>query len=142
DNPAALQLSFDGNTELDRLLALVLKAREAGARAGPFRSIIGNDERQFNGPGVRVPMLSLSRVLSPKDPRWPYPQYHSSADDLSICSSERLAQSRDLILAMVEAIEANRVPRNRFQGEPFCSRYGIFVDGYTNPQGNRALFDI
>jgi aminopeptidase-like protein len=34
------------------------------------------------------------------------------------------------------------VPVNRFQGEPFCSRYGIFVDGYTNPQGNRALFDI
>jgi aminopeptidase-like protein len=87
-------------------------------------------------------MLSLSRVLPATHPRWPYPQYHSSADNPSICSSRRLAESRDLILAMVDALEANRVPVNRFQGEPFCSRYGIFVDGYTNPQGNRALFDI
>lgn len=142
DNPAALQLSFDGNTELDRLFTLVLKAREADGWTGPFRSIIGNDERQFNGPGVRVPMLSLSRVLPATHPQWPYPQYHSSADNPSICSSRRLAESRDLILAMVDALEANRIPVNRFQGEPFCSRYGIFVDGYTNPQGNRALFDI
>lgn len=142
DNPAALQLSFDGNTELDRVFSMVLKAQEPSGWTGKFRSIIGNDERQFNGPGVRVPMLSLSRVLPASHPQWPYPEYHSSADNPSVCSSKRLAESRDLILAMVDALEANRVPVNRFKGEPFCSRYGIFVDGYTNPQGNRALFDI
>ena len=43
---------------------------------------------------------------------------------------------------MVDALEDNYVPLNRFRGEPFCSRYGIFVDGYANPQGHRALFDI
>ncbi len=48
---------------------------------GEFRTIIGNDERQFNGPGVRVPMLSLSRVLRPDHPDWPYPEYHSSFDN-------------------------------------------------------------
>lgn len=142
DNPAALQLSFEGNTELDRLFSLVLKAREPFGWTGAFRTIIGNDERQFNGPGVRVPMLSLSRVLPASHPQWPYPEYHSSADNPSICLPKRLAESRNLILAMVDALESNRVPKNRFKGEPFCSRYGIFVDGYTNPQGNRALFDI
>ena len=43
---------------------------------------------------------------------------------------------------MLDGLEENVVPENRFKGEPFCSRYGIFVDGYTNPEGNRALFDI
>jgi aminopeptidase-like protein len=142
DNPAGLQLSFDGGTELDRLFSLVLKYRDPSGWTGAFRTVIGNDERQFNGPGVRRPMLSLSRVLPPSNPDWPYPEYHSSFDNPSVCFPKRLAESRDLVLAMVDALEENRVPKNRFRGEPFCSRYGIFVDGYTNPQGHRALFDI
>lgn len=142
DNPAALQLSFDGNTELDRLFSLILKSRDPFGWTGAFRTVIGNDERQFNGPGVRSPMLSLSRVLPLSNSNWPYPEYHSSLDNPSVCFPKRLAEARDMVLAMVDGLEANRVPKNRFRGEPFCSRYGIFVDGYTNPQGNRALFDI
>jgi hypothetical protein len=34
------------------------------------------------------------------------------------------------------------VPVNRYQGEVFCSRYGLSIDAYANPEGNRALFDI
>jgi len=142
DNPAALQLSMSGSTELDRLFTRVLKDRDPFGWTGAFRTVIGNDERQFNGPGVRRPMLSLSRVLPPSHPSWPYPEYHSSFDNPSVCSARRLNESRDLIWAMIEALERNTIPRNKFRGEPFCSRYGIFVDGYTNPQGNRALFDI
>ncbi len=43
---------------------------------------------------------------------------------------------------MIDALEANRVPVNRFKGEAFCSRYGVFVDSYVNPEGHRALFDV
>jgi aminopeptidase-like protein/aminoglycoside N3'-acetyltransferase len=142
DNPPALQLSFAGDTELDRLFTLILRAREPFGWTGAFRTVIGNDERQFNGPGVRVPMLSLSRVLPPSSPNWPYPEYHSSADNLSVCHSKRLEEARDLVISMIDALERNVVPMNQYKGEPFCSRYGIFVDGYVNPQGHRALFDI
>ena len=34
------------------------------------------------------------------------------------------------------------MPVNRYKGEIFCSRYGLNIDAYTNPEGNRALFDI
>jgi aminopeptidase-like protein/aminoglycoside N3'-acetyltransferase len=142
ENPPALQLSFGGKTDLDRLFSLVLRSRDPFGWTGAFRTVIGNDERQFNGPGVRVPMLSLSRVLHRTHPDWPYPEYHSSADNLSVCSPKKLAEARDLVLAMVDALENNQVPVNRFRGEPFCSRYGIFVDGYTNPEGNKSLFDV
>jgi aminopeptidase-like protein/aminoglycoside N3'-acetyltransferase len=142
DNPAAMQLSFDGNTEVDRLFSLVLKARDPYGWTAPFRTLVGNDERQFNGPGVRVPMLSLTRVLPTSSPHSPYPEYHSSLDGPSACFPKRLAESRDLVLAMVDALEANTIPKNRFLGEPFCSRYGVFVDSYTNPEGHRALFDV
>jgi aminopeptidase-like protein/aminoglycoside N3'-acetyltransferase len=143
ENPHALQLSFAGNTEVDRCLSRVLKESEPQGWTGPFRAVVGNDERQFNAPGVRVPMLSLSRVMQENPDGWRYyPEYHSSQDTPELTSSTRLIESRDLVLKMIDAIEGNRVPVNRFQGEIFCSRYGLNIDAYNNPEGNRAFFDI
>jgi len=143
DHPHALQLSFDGNTETDRCLSRVLLESSPEAWIGAFRTVVGNDERQFNAPGVRVPMLSLSRVLRERSNGWPYyPEYHSSRDNPELASEARLAESRDLVLRMVDAIEANEIPVNLFKGEVFCSRYGIHIDAYSNPEGNKALFDI
>ncbi len=142
DNPHGLQLSFAGNTELDQCFTLALKKHDFHGWTGPFRTVIGNDERQFNAPGVRVPMLSLSRVLPPSAPDWPYPEYHSNFDVPALCSVRRLQDSRDLILRMINVLEQNRIPGNEYKGEVFCSRYGLHVDAYTNPEGNRALFDI
>lgn len=143
DNPHALQLSFNGNTEVDRCLSTVLTSSSPDAWIGAFRTVVGNDERQFNAPGIRVPMLSLSRVLRGRSNGWPYfPEYHSSRDTPELASESRLAESRDLVLRMIDAIETNEVPVNLFQGEVFCSRYGLHIDAYSNPEGNRALFDI
>jgi aminopeptidase-like protein len=140
--PHALQLSFSGDAEVDRTFSTAMKTFDPEGWTGAFRTVIGNDERQFNGPGVRVPMLSLSRVRPGGHPDWPYPEYHSSRDVPDAASVGRLASSRDLVLRMLDVLEANRVPVNRFQGEVFCSRYGIHIDPYTNPEGNRSLFDV
>jgi aminopeptidase-like protein/aminoglycoside N3'-acetyltransferase len=142
-NPHALQLSFAGDTEIDRCLSQTLKALDPQGWTGPFRTIVGNDERQFNAPGVRVPMLSLSRVMQENPRSWRYyPEYHSSHDTPELASSTRLTESQDTVLKMIEAIEGNRVPVNRYQGEICCSRYGLNIDAYANPEGNRAFFDI
>ncbi len=141
-NPPALQLSFAGDTEMDHCFGMAMRDREPSGWTGVFREIIGNDERQFNAPGVRVPMLSLSRVLRPGHPAWPYPEYHSSADTPAAVSWPHLDASADLVMAMIETLEQNAPPRNRFKGEVFCSRYGLHVDPYSNPEGHRALFDI
>jgi aminopeptidase-like protein len=142
-NPHALQLSFQGNTEVDRCLSQALKQSDADAWTGAFRTVVGNDERQFNAPGVRVPMLSLSRVMRTNSGTTPYyPEYHSSQDTPELASPARLAESRDLVLKMIDTIEGNQVPVNLYQGEIFCSRYGLNIDVYSNPEGHRALFDI
>jgi aminopeptidase-like protein/aminoglycoside N3'-acetyltransferase len=141
-NPHALQLSFLENTEVDLCFTLALKSRDQGGWTGRFLSVIGNDERQFNGPGVRVPMLSLSRVSRRTDPDYPYPEYHSSADTRQTLSVESLENSCDLVLAMIQTLEADRIPVNKFKGEVFCSRYGIHIDWYTNPQGNESFVDV
>jgi aminopeptidase-like protein/aminoglycoside N3'-acetyltransferase len=142
NNPHALQLSFAGNTEADLCFSQALKDHDLFGWTGAYRTIIGNDERQFNAPGVRIPMLSLSRVLPPTAADWPYREYHSSHDTPDVTSVKSLETSRDLVLSMIETIENNRVPINRFKGEVFCSRFGIFVDPYSNPEGNRELFNV
>jgi aminopeptidase-like protein len=141
-HPHALQLSFEGTTEVDRCFAQALRDHDPGGWTTPFRTLAGNDERQFNAPGVRVPMLALTRQLPPSDPESPYREYHSSEDTPDRVPEGCLAESRDLVLHMLGMLERDIVPVNRFQGEIFCSRYGIHIDPYINPQGSRALFDI
>jgi len=141
-NPPALQFSFDGNTELDLCFGIGLSEADPSGWTGPYRTVIGNDERQYNGPGMRIPMLSISRVLRPDDPNWPYPEYHSSWDGPETTPAGRLEKSAELVLHMIDVLERNVTPINRFKGEVFCSRYGVFVDPYANPKGHRALFNI
>jgi aminopeptidase-like protein/aminoglycoside N3'-acetyltransferase len=138
----ALQLSFDGRSAVDRCFGEVLRRHSPAGWTTPFRTLAGNDERQFNAPGVRVPMLALTRQLPPADPDFPYREYHSSRDVPDLVPAGSLEASRDLVLRMLRTLDADRVPRNRFQGEVFCSRYGIHVDPFENPEGNQALFDI
>jgi aminopeptidase-like protein len=142
DHPHALQLSFDGDTPMDRAGTAGLKSIDPESWTAPFRTLAGNDERQFNAPGVRVPMLSLSRMLPPEHPEHPYREYHSSFDTPAAASVRRLEESRDAVLAIVDELERHRMPTNRFPGEVFCSRYGIHIDPFENPEGHRALFDI
>jgi aminopeptidase-like protein/aminoglycoside N3'-acetyltransferase len=137
-----LQLSFSGETEVDHCFQLALREKDPAGWTGPFRRLILNDEVQFNAPGFRVPMLSLTRILPTGHPDWPFREYHSSDDTPETASFEHLSQSCDLALAMLDALEQNRVPVNRFKGEVFCSRYGLHIDWYSDPEGNSALFDI
>ena len=142
DCPHALQRSFQGDTELDRLWLAALRERDPDAWDGPYRRVIGNDERQFNAPGVRIPMLSLSRVFHPNTGKWPYPEYHTSADNPRFVSLQRMEESVQTVLALIDRWEENPYPVNLFRGEVFCTRYGMFVDFYQDPQGNRRLFDM
>jgi aminopeptidase-like protein len=143
NSPHALQGSFQPDSQVDRCLNAALPDLDASAYTAAYRRIIDNDERQFNSPGVRVPMLSLSRVEAPKAIQpVPYPEYHSSLDTPAIVSQERLEASRETVLHLLEAWEHNAYVVNHFKGEVFCSGYGIWIDHQVNPQGHRRLFEI
>lgn len=143
DSPHALQGSFQPNSQADHCLAAAFKGLDPQGYLGVYRSVIDNDERQFNAPGVRVPMLSLSRVEAPKSSGHPpYPEYHSSLDTPAIVTQERLEASRRLVIGLIEAWENNQYVVNNFKGEIFCSGYGIWIDYRHNPEGHRRLFEI
>lgn len=142
DSPHALQGSFTPDSQADQVLATALRDLDPGANFGAYRSVIGNDERQFNAPGVRVPMLSLSRVEPPGSPTRPYREYHSSLDTPAIVSQQRLEASRHVVLGLLDAWEKNQYVVNQFKGEVFASGQGIWVDYRVNPEGHRLLFQV
>jgi aminopeptidase-like protein len=171
DAPHALQRSFQPESMSDQVLEKTFRSSENEGYVGSYRTIIDNDERQFNAPGVRIPMMSLSRVENPELPETrfrPYPEYHSSFDTPAIVNQARLEASRDLVLNLIEALEENQIDLslsfhdnakiaevdhrdshdenlyivNQFKGEVFASGYGIWVDYREDEGGHKRLFEI
>lgn len=143
DQPLVLQHSFSKSSQVDQTFSTTLKNLAPDTSEGNFRSVIDNDERQFNAPGVRVPMVSLSRVFPDKtSPKWPFLGYHSNYDNPDLIRLELLDQAKDVVLDLLDAFEKNQFVVNKFKGEVFCSGYKIWIDHATNPEGHRKLFDI
>lgn len=145
DAPHALQTSFQADSDTDACLVATLHGADPGTYVGSYRTIIDNDERQFNAPGVRVPMLSLSRVRDPHLPAsrfYPYREYHSSLDTPAIVSAERLEASVQLVLELLAAFDRNRYIVNRFKGEVFASGYGLWVDYKSDAASHKLCFEI
>lgn len=122
-HPHALQLSLAGNTQVDKCVQLVVKEHDPASWTGDFLTVILNDERMFNAPGIGVPMLSLSRVLPPGNNDYPNREYHSNLDTPENINFQNLEDSRELVLKIIEAWEANRIPQPKFKGELFFSRF-------------------
>jgi len=141
-NIHALQLTRQGNTRLDKIARYAMKRKLTNFREGPFRKVVGNDEMVFNGPGVNIPMISISR--------FPYPEYHTSDDNPSIISEENLKESKTLILEILNIIDNDRIPKRKFKGPVFLSGYGLWGPRIAENieqimlrlEGDKSIFDI
>ena len=143
DIPHILQHSFMPESQIDRCFVAAMETIDPLSTRKPYRYVLANDERQFNAPGVRVPMLSLARCLHPRTvPDYPFHEYHSSHDTPAIVSEERLEASRNIVLKMLAAWEKNRYVVNEFKGEIFCSGQNIWIDHAVNWAGHRRLLDV
>ena len=92
----------------------------------------GYDERQYCSPGFDLAVGSLTRT-----PHGRYPEYHTSADDLSFVrarGSRRFARGRTCRCSAV--LEGNGGTVNTSpKGEPQLGRRGLYraIGGYPNP---------
>ncbi len=134
DNIHALQLSRQGNTRWDRIARYVLRRSGKEFREGPFRMVVGNDEMVWNGPGVDIPTISVSR--------FPYPEYHTSDDTPSIISLERLQESKELIATMLRVLDRDYIPKRTFTGPVFLSGYGLWIKLEENRELNRKMEQV
>lgn len=152
DSSLALQRSYFGNTQIDLCCEHIIKEREKDSYIRDFWTIIRNDELEYNSPGVRVPMPSISRCLKPESEFWPYPEYHTHFDTPEIIREERLVQAADTVLKILTTFDHNVYPKAEFKGQVFCSRYNIFPKNSKEYEiffktlfeldGNHSIMDI
>lgn len=110
-----------GNAEIDRAAALALRGRPEGLEVLDF-SPYGYDERQYCSPGFNLPVGSLTRT-----PHGRFPQYHTSADDLSLVTSGALAGSLAAYLAVLRVLESNGHYLNlKPKCEPQLGKRGLY----------------
>jgi aminopeptidase-like protein len=129
DNSLILQHSFHDKSLIDRVARSVMSRRCREFREGAFREVLGNDEIVFNGPGVNIPTISISR--------WPYPEYHTSDDNPDIVKAEKLEEAKAVILEILEIVDRDFVPKRKFKGPVFLSRYGLWVDWHEGEDAKR-----
>ena len=111
-----------GNTAIDRIVAHVLSHDTIPHRIKLFIPY-GYDERQYCSPGFDLPVGCLMRT-----PNGEYPEYHSSADNLSLLHPESLAHSLAVLRRIVGVIEGDCVYRSRNpKGEPQLGRRGLYA---------------
>lgn len=119
DSPLTYKRSRRGDAAIDRIAAHVVAERSG--RVVNF-SPYGYDERQFCSPGFDLPVGRLSRGVHGQ-----YPEYHTSADNLSFVSADRLAESLAVLAEMLDAVEANVAYRSTAPyGEPQLGRRGLY----------------
>jgi aminopeptidase-like protein len=119
-----------GNAAIDRIVGHVLHHDGAPHRITPFVPY-GYDERQYCSPGFDLPVGCLMRT-----PNGEYPEYHTSADNLSLVRPESLAHSLDVLRRIVAVIEGDSVYRSRNpKGEPQLGRRGLYASlgGHQTP---------
>ena len=125
-----------GDAAIDRILAHLLRHDSTPHRIAPFVPF-GYDERQYCSPGFDLPVGCLMRT-----PNGQYPEYHSSADDLSLLRPESLAHSLDLLRRIVGVIEGDETYRSlNPKGEPQLGRRGLYptVGGRTAADEQMAM---
>ena len=107
------------DTYADRVLTNVLRGSGLKFEEYPYIKR-GSDERQYQAPGVDIPMVCFCRSKYHI-----YPEYHTSADDLDLISPEGLQGAYDIMVKCIDLIEHNKKYRTTTLCEPQLGRRGL-----------------
>jgi len=109
-----------GNTLTDKISQLILKDLTNGYIEYSWLDR-GSDERQFNSPGVDLPVASITRSKYGE-----YDEYHTSLDNLDFISGEGLWGSFELYKLCILALEKNLIYSPSVLCEPKLDKYDLY----------------
>jgi aminopeptidase-like protein len=110
-----------GDAAVDRVIEHVLRNSGLNFDLLDFTPY-GYDERQFCSPGINLPVGCFMRT-----PNGRYPEYHTSADDLTFVSPSALGESLLVLLRIIQVFEDNACYVNlNPKCEPQLGRRGLY----------------
>ena len=121
DNDYSMIHSRYADTYADRVLLNVLSYKEKHTIYGFEKR--GSDERQYNAPGVDLPVVCFCRSKFGE-----FAEYHTSADNMDFVSPQGFQGAYDAMIEVVNILEKNAYYRMKVLCEPQLGKRGLYSD--------------
>lgn len=109
-----------GNTLADKVTENVLGFIYPGFKHYSFLNR-GSDERQYNAPGIDLPVCGFSRSKYGE-----YPEYHTSKDDMGLISPAGLLGAYNAMQDCINTLEHNKKYKIQCLGEPQLGKRRLY----------------
>ena len=138
------------DTIADKSLTSIVKTKKKYTEYSFLKR--GSDERQYNAPGVELPVVGFCRSKYGE-----YPEYHTSADNMGIVSPSGFQGSYETLVQWINCMEENHKYKMTVLGEPQLGKRGLYptisqkgsydeitamMNLITYADGRNDLFDI
>ena len=110
------KLSHKGNHQIDKIVKYIFSKD----KTTDFSEGVMNDELVFANSDFDIPMISLQR--------FPYPEYHTSDDNIEAISEKSLLESYDYIIKIINMIETNYIPCKKIKGPFYLSKHQLYKE--------------
>ena len=94
----------------------------------------GSDERQFNSPGIDLPIVTVSRTKFGE-----YREYHTSLDNFDLVTNKGLLGGFKIVKSAIENILKLKIPKSRLLCEPHLSKYNLYNSINFKSQKNLSM---
>lgn len=131
DTLPAYSSSFQGDSLIDSITAHIFKHKIKDYNVYGYRQLIGNDEMFYNGPYYNIPTVTLGQNV----PAY----YHSSGDNYEKIDFDMLETYKEYILDIINILETDYIPLLKYKGPLCLSRYNLYIDCQTNPEGYKHI---
>ena len=125
DGPLVGQRTRESGSYWNTILSNVLLDSKLPSTMVNFLKSASNDEKVLDSPGVDIPTFALTR--------YPYPEYHTSDDNMGIINLERLQEARNILQSVVDIAENDFIPVLNQPGPIFLSGHGLYPDWRSDP---------
>lgn len=110
------KLSHKNNAEIDKIAKNVFQPSSLYS----FSEGVMNDELVFADSDFNIPMISLQR--------FPYPEYHTSKDNIEAISENSLEETYIKTMQIIDLIEANYTPHKLVKGPFYLSKHKLYIE--------------
>tara|TARA_X000000368_G_scaffold417948_1_gene415885 strand:+ start:8033 stop:9340 length:1308 start_codon:yes stop_codon:yes gene_type:complete len=120
------KVSKNSNSLIDNLFL-----NDSSIRIREFTPFGGSDERQYNSPGINLPIGQIARTIYEE-----YPEYHTSLDNKEFMSMNQVFKSCKEIFSIIKKFESEKFYFNNFPNcEPQLGKRNLYPN--INSKFNR-----
>ena len=109
-----------GNSASDKILIESYKSLKIKYKVFSFLKR-GSDERQYNSPGIDLPISSIFRTKYGE-----YPEYHTSLDNFDLVTLKGIKGGFSVAKKALQLLNERIFPRTKILCEPYMSKRGLY----------------